>query len=530
MVTDGAPAPERHLIIEISRDASRIKTSLYQSGHRDESPVRPYDVIDVDFNKVDGILQELFDLLQRGHSRPFFTRELADGFKKSGQVLLDLLLPHELKRVLDTIPCTTVSLCLEESLMYVPWEFLHDGTRYLCQRFALGRILSTRQLPAPPRRRPVQPPFRVLIVADPRGNLDSAYREGIEIRRFMDELSEMFLADFKSEPVDAAFVKKNLRSYGIIHYAGHAEYSTERPNKSGWLLTDGRIEPSDIHAMSGLAPMPSLVFSNACQTGRIGQSACRGELSLVNAFLLSGTRHYIGTFWDIGDEPGLHLAEGFYRNLALGKSVGEALMVGRRELVEEFGEESLLSATHILYGDPASVYKTKIPREAARSPASGALQSRSSTGRAPRALPRKSSRLMALGGALGLLILVLGALGYSFSNQNGEPAYALYLSRLFSNGSESGNVLPLTLNIQVVSQRGDADGRYTPFVVAEGTALQSRDKFQVQAITNRSAYLYVLLYDSQGLASQLFPHPKIDQSGFTRGGTNVVVPGKDLWF
>ena len=60
--------------------------------------------------------------------------------------------------------------------------------------------------------------------------------------------------------------------------------------------------------------------------------------------------------------------------------------------------------------------------------------------------------------------------------------------------------------------------------------LRSYDNFQVHLETNRPAYVYILLYDSQERASQLFPDPKIDQQGFLEQGRKVVVPANDLWF
>jgi hypothetical protein len=89
---------------------------------------------------------------------------------------------------------------------------------------------------------------------------------------------------------------------------------------------------------------------------------------------------------------------------------------------------------------------------------------------------------------------------------------------------------PLTLSMNIIGQRKEADGSYTEVLVNEGSVLRSYDNFQVHLETNRPAYVYILLYDSQGTASQLFPDPKIDQRGFLEQGRKVVVPARDLWF
>jgi Domain of unknown function (DUF4384) len=89
---------------------------------------------------------------------------------------------------------------------------------------------------------------------------------------------------------------------------------------------------------------------------------------------------------------------------------------------------------------------------------------------------------------------------------------------------------PLTLSMNIIGQRKEADGSYTEVLVNEGSVLRSYDNFQVHLETNRPAYVYILLYDSQDKASQLFPDPKIDQRGFLEQGRKVVVPARDLWF
>jgi hypothetical protein len=48
--------------------------------------------------------------------------------------------------------------------------------------------------------------------------------------------------------------------------------------------------------------------------------------------------------------------------------------------------------------------------------------------------------------------------------------------------------------------------------------------------SSRAAQVYILMYDSQGKAGQIFPDPKINQSGSVDGGRKVVVPARDLWF
>ena len=89
---------------------------------------------------------------------------------------------------------------------------------------------------------------------------------------------------------------------------------------------------------------------------------------------------------------------------------------------------------------------------------------------------------------------------------------------------------PLTLRMNIIGQRKETDGSYTDILVNDGSVLRSRDNFQVHFETTSPAFIYILLYDSQGKASQLFPDPKIDEPNFVEGGKKIVIPGDNFWF
>ena len=212
----------------------------------------------------------------------------------------------------------------------------------------------------------MKPPFKVLVLADPEGDLNGCYSEGMALREFLDDRREMFRVDSKMRSINVAFVKKELRDYDIIHYAGHADYNVQSPCDSGWRLTDGRLTASEITAMGGLRPMPSLVFSHGCQTGQTKNWQIEDEyeqqiFGLANAYLVAGVQHYIGTFWDIPDKPSSQFAKSFYKFLAEGEKIGEAVRRTRQELIEAYGEETIVWASYMLYGDPTFSFMSAKP-------------------------------------------------------------------------------------------------------------------------------------------------------------------------
>jgi hypothetical protein len=88
----------------------------------------------------------------------------------------------------------------------------------------------------------------------------------------------------------------------------------------------------------------------------------------------------------------------------------------------------------------------------------------------------------------------------------------------------------LNLRMNIIGQRKESDGSYVEVLVNEGSVLRSRDNFQVHLQADRPAYVYILIYDSEGRASQLFPDPKIEHLGALEAGESLVVPQAGSWF
>ena len=600
------------LVLEASRENGHIKVSVQERREGGERTLRPYESVDVAWEQIERGRREIITLLNRANRRAKVTPEILTSLKKSGQILFDLLVPPKAREKISSTDARNLILYVDDKLVHIPWELLFDGKQFLCRRFAMGRIVSTRQAPTSLLSRLPKAPFKVLVVGDPRGDLDASYQEGIEIKNFLDQKRDIFHVDFKSDPVDVPFVKKNLRDYDIVHYAGHADYHSENPSESGWLLKNGRLKAGEISAMGGLQPMPSLVFSNACQSGHSGEWRIAEEyeqqiFGLANAYLLSGVQHYVGTFWEILDEPSCFFAKRFYSFLAESLKIGEAVRRARLELIDTYGEETIVWATYMLYGDPTFEFavpdQETVTAPAPREPVQVDWQQVTRGEGSPVAvLGQKKNRVPFVYLLLSVLALGLTFAVYKFlypSAEQGPKQAGIPLAAVSVPGSKNseenavspGDVspmvtevgkglgltkpkeivsttgakasvpaplanrqetsrplavkediavtkesaphavaAPLSLRMNIIGQRKEPDGSYTEVVVSEGSVLRSYDNFQVHVETNRPSYVYVLIYDSQGKAEQLFPDAKIDQPGFVETGRQVVIPRRDLWF
>ena len=74
---------------------------------------------------------------------------------------------------------------------------------------------------------------------------------------------------------------------------------------------------------------------------------------------------------------------------------------------------------------------------------------------------------------------------------------------------------PLTLSMNIIGQRKEADGSYTEVLVSEGSVLRSYDNFQVHLETNRPALrLYPSLRQSGKRPVRSFPTPRSINGAF----------------
>ena len=347
-------------VVEASVSGKNLKISAYGRKGGEERAVKSYKEIPYHEDKVREITKSIIDVLNRANRRGKIGNDLLVKLKELGGLLFDLLVPLEVKESLKKITDSNLMLAIDDRLVHIPWELLFDGKDFLCQRFSIGRSVSTKQAVSV-NVRALQRPLKMQVLADPRGDLPDAYEEGVAIKNELVSFEDWLDVSLKTTDIATDYAKSKIRNFDIVHYAGHAEHNTERPEDSAWLLKDGSLRASEVVAMAGSRPMPALVFSNACQTGqteawKLDEDYGSRIFGMANAFLLSGVQHYIGTFWEIPDEAGSYFAKSFYRSLAGGVTIGEALRSARSELIQKYGEDTIVWASYMLYGDPTTRY------------------------------------------------------------------------------------------------------------------------------------------------------------------------------
>ncbi|MDX8390515.1 MAG: CHAT domain-containing protein [Mariprofundaceae bacterium] len=348
------------LILEVVREGDSLKIGISERSAQAESAVRNYQQKTVDGAEVDALSTIICEILQSASKGGKVSNEKLNTLKASGQQLLELLLTAQMVERLRESEPAHLQLRINDELVQIPWEVLYTGEQFLSLKFDMGRIVSTQQTTSDSGIRHLEAPLKMLIVADPTGDLNAARLEGVELERLADSNDDHFHARLEDGGITANELASQIRNFDICHYAGHAHYEAKNGEKSGWRLSDGTIAASDIQKLAGgRLPMPSLVFANACQSGLSESWKLTGERSvygMANAFLLSGVQHFIGTFMELPDKAGHLFSSCFYGQIGAGRSIGSALRSARIELLDQFGEDSLLWASYLLYGDPGSRY------------------------------------------------------------------------------------------------------------------------------------------------------------------------------
>jgi len=370
----------RVLHLEVNREGDILRISSHEGAKGEAITIRNYEDIHISMDSIDARCQELVDTLNKFNQRGRITRDAVLKLREIGQVLYDELFSSNMKEKLRSTRAEYLCLNLDETLVHIPWELLNDGRNFLCRRFAMGRIVKTRQSLLGNRMRDLARPLKMLVMADPTGDLKGAYAEGTQIRDFLDNYIDYFNVALRSENIYAASIREKLRNFDIVHFAGHADYKPDNSEESGWRLSDGILKTKDIIKMAGTSAMPALIFSNSCQSAREEEWALAKYFQheifgLANAFLLAGVKHYVGTFWEIMDEPSSQFALEFYRFLVTGNTVGEAIRQARKALIRQYAEETIVWASYVLYGDPTYDYMDQIHlKESAEEPKSAPIR------------------------------------------------------------------------------------------------------------------------------------------------------------
>lgn len=265
-------------------------------------------------------------------------------------------------------------------LLGLPWELLHDGKNYLFQGAKPTRV--RRRLPFTEAREvtAVAPPIRILLVtARPEDDACSYIdhrMSALPLVEAMEALPGLVKIHVLSPPTLPALREeldraRNAReSYHVVHFDGHGVYNKqvglgglcfEHPDDVGEFVgreyKDGKFGKLEKRRhltvfTDELGPLLRdhripLVFLEACQTAQ----AEKASESVASELLKTGVASVVAMSHSVLVETARLFVEAFYRALAAGERVGDAMLAGQRRLKDHPSRGRIFGAAELKLED-----------------------------------------------------------------------------------------------------------------------------------------------------------------------------------
>jgi len=233
-------------------------------------------------------------------------------------------------------------------MLGLPWELLHDGEAYLFQGAkpmrVRRRLPNTKVLDVPV----VATPIRILLVTarpedDECGFLDHR-TSALPLVEATESLPGLVKIQILSPPTLPALraeldrARSESKPYHVVHFDGYGGF--DRELGMGGLCFEN---PEDIDKLENrghvtvftneLGPLLRdhripLVFLEACQTAQ----AEKASESVASEFLKVGVASVVAMSHNLLAETTARFVRAFYKTLAEGERVGDAMLAGQREL------------------------------------------------------------------------------------------------------------------------------------------------------------------------------------------------------
>ena len=282
-----------------------------------------------------------------GRSTPDF-----DVLAERGPLLADILLGGAANDLLSQRDGAEILIVHNLAASKLPFELLAtENTRIPATNAGLSRRLIVEGsragtlLAKPPKAAPLE----VLLVVDPRSDLEGARAEGAAVQSVLETLEGQDHVVFKvlwEEKATKSAVIEALQSADVLHYCGHAFFEGSGMHQSGLVLADGNLT---LESLIDIKTLPRVAFVNACEAGRVrGKAEDTKAAAFAEFFLRGGIEAYLGTNWYVGDKAAEQFAKDVYQGLARAESLSDTVRKARKNL---HGDGFKDWANYILYGE-----------------------------------------------------------------------------------------------------------------------------------------------------------------------------------
>jgi len=145
------------------------------------------------------------------------------------------------------------------------------------------------------------------------------------------------------DATETAFKKEPLGQFRVLHLAVHGFADTQYPERSALVLgtdpksgDDGLLQVREILRLRLNAELTTL---SACDTGVGKLQGQEGVSSLVEAFLVAGSKSVVASLWSADDTFASALMDRFYLRLGRGEDTDAALRDAKLDLLTKYGDQ-----------------------------------------------------------------------------------------------------------------------------------------------------------------------------------------------
>ncbi len=244
--------------------------------------------------------------------RQLLEKRTTNQYLRPAQDLYDLLL-RPLEPALSAANVETLVIIPDDALRTVPLGAMHDGDRFVVDRYALATAPSLRLIaPKPLAAFDIQPLLTGL--SDPVQGFPELPHVDEELTTIGNLLGGEVL---RNQSFVAGQVQRSLSAtpHSVVHIASHAQFTGDA--KDSFILTyDGRLDMDSLEQFIKLSrfrdqPVELLTLS-ACETAA-GDD--RAALGLAGLAVKSGARSAVASLWQVNDKASSLLIADFYQRL-----------------------------------------------------------------------------------------------------------------------------------------------------------------------------------------------------------------------
>jgi CHAT domain-containing protein len=212
------------------------------------------------------------------------------------------------------------------ALHYLPFQSLHDGERFLVEKYEISYAPSAAILNIALQRKPVGAKSALLVgIAD-----RFAPAVKTEIKRVGD------LFEHSAALVNRRATLKNLKAmcgeFDIVHLACHGKFRPDNPLFSALEMAGENLTAAEAR---GLDLADKLIVLSACETGLNRVEDGEELLGLTRGFWAAGATSLVLSLWTVNDATTQKLMVDFYINLRGGSQPAQALRQAQISILRE---------------------------------------------------------------------------------------------------------------------------------------------------------------------------------------------------